>query len=63
MNLLMKQDQTYRQREQTCGCQGGWGREGLGFWDQQRQTIVHRIDTQQGPQKVAQHCKSGNKNN
>ena len=23
MNLLMKQKQTHRHREQTCGCQGG----------------------------------------
>ena len=35
MNLSMKQKQTHRHREQTCGCQGGgtWGREGLGVWD------------------------------
>ena len=28
MNLSMKQKQTYRHREQTCGCQGGggWGK-------------------------------------
>ena len=24
INLFMKQKQTYRHREQTCGCQGGW---------------------------------------
>ena len=30
----MKQKQTHRHREQTCGCQGegGWEREGLGVW-------------------------------
>ena len=32
MNLSMKQKQTHRHREQTCGCQGvGW-RDGLGVW-------------------------------
>ena len=37
MNMSVKQKQTHRYREQTCGCQGrggeGWGREGLGVWD------------------------------
>ena len=28
MNLSMKQKQTHRHREQTCGCQGGGGWEG-----------------------------------
>ena len=30
MNLSIKQQQTHRHREQTCGCQGGggWDREG-----------------------------------
>ena len=34
MNLSTKQKQTYRPREQTCGCQGGFGWEwnGLGVW-------------------------------
>ena len=27
MNISMKQKQTYRYREQTCGCQGGGGVE------------------------------------
>ena len=51
MNISMKQKQTQRHREQTCGCQGGgeWEREGLGVWDQQMQTIIHRIDKQQAP--------------
>ena len=33
MNLFTKQKQTYRHREQTCGCQDG-GREwdGQGVW-------------------------------
>ena len=36
MHLLTKQKQTHRHREQTLGCQGGggWGRDGLGGWDQ-----------------------------
>ena len=25
-NLSTKQKQTHRPRDQTCGCQGGWGR-------------------------------------
>ena len=31
-NMSMKQKQTHRQREETCGAQGvgEWGREGLG---------------------------------
>ena len=31
MNLSTKQKQTHSHREQTCVCQGGWGRE----WDGQ----------------------------
>ena len=51
MNLSTKQKQTHRHREQTCGCQGegGWGRNGLGVWDQQMQTSIYRMDKQQGP--------------
>ena len=30
INLPMKQKQTHRHREQTCGCQGG---RGVGGWD------------------------------
>ena len=34
MNLSTKQKLTHRHREQTCGCQGGGGRErdGLAVW-------------------------------
>ena len=49
MNLFTKQKQTHRHREQTCGCQGAGGREGLGERDQQMQTIICRMDKQQGP--------------
>ena len=49
MNLCTKQ--THRCREQTCGCQGGgrWGRDRLGVWELQMQTIIYRMDKQQGP--------------
>ena len=42
MNGSTKQKQTHRQREQTGGCQGegGSGREGLGRWDEQMETIA-----------------------
>ena len=48
MNLSMKQKQTHRHREQTGGCKGGVG-GGLGVWDYQMQTIIYRMDEQQGP--------------
>ena len=42
MNIFTKQKQTHGHIEQICGCQegGGWGKEGLGVWDQQMQTII-----------------------
>ena len=51
MNLFTKQKQTHRHREQTCGCQGGggWGRDALGVWGWQMQTITNRMNKQQGP--------------
>ena len=51
MNLSAKQKQTHRHKEQTCGCQGGreWERDGLGVWDWQMQTVIQRMDKQQGP--------------
>ena len=51
MNLSMKQKQTHRHKEQTCGCQGGaeMGKGWIGSWDQQMQTIVQRMNKQQGP--------------
>ena len=44
MNLPTKKKQTHR--EETCGCQGGWGREwdGQGAWDEQMQTIIYSLD-------------------
>ena len=51
MNVPTKQKQTYRHGEQTCGCQGGGGKdwEGLRVWNEQMQTIRHRMDKQRGP--------------
>ena len=41
INLSMKQKQTHRYREQTCGCQGEgeWWRNGVGVWGYQMQII------------------------
>ena len=41
MNLSVTE--TYRHREQTCGCQGGgsWGVEGLGVWGFTRGKLLH----------------------
>ena len=47
MNISMKQTQTHRNKEQTGG--KGWGKDGLGVWDQQMQTSTHRMDKHQGP--------------
>ena len=49
MNLSMEEKQRLRCREQTCDCQGPVGKDGLGVWDQQMQTIINRMDKQQGP--------------
>jgi len=35
--------------EQTCGYQWKGGREGLGVWDEQRQTVIYMMDKQQDP--------------
>ena len=50
-NELIYETERDRHREQTCGCQGGggWERDKLGVWDQQMQTIIYRMDKQQGP--------------
>ena len=37
------------QTKSRLGVPLGVGREGLGVWDQQMQTIVCRVDRQQGP--------------
>ena len=48
MNLSIKQEQSHKRREQTCGCQKGGGKEwdGLGFGGQQMQIIAFRMDKQ-----------------
>ena len=47
-NLLMKQ--AHRYTEDTHSCQRGRvGRDGLGVWNYQMQTIIYRMDKQQGP--------------
>ena len=50
MNLSMKQKQTHRHREQTCGCQWGggvWERMEWEFGGQQ--TSIYKMDKHQGP--------------
>ena len=51
MSMFMKQKQTNRYREQTCGCLGeidrGW--EGLGVWGWQMQTFTYKMRKQQNP--------------
>ena len=51
MKRSTKQKQTHGHREQTCACQGEEGREwdGLECQGQQMQTIIFRMDKQQGP--------------
>ena len=51
MNLSTKQKLTHRHREQTCGCQGGGGEGGMEweFGISRWQTIIYRMDKQQGP--------------
>ena len=51
MNLFIKQKQIYRYRKQTYGYQRGKaeGRDKLGVWDQEIQTIIYKINKQQGP--------------
>ena len=41
-------------REQTQGCQGEGvgGGDGLGVWDQQTQTVIYKMDKQQGTPAV-----------
>ena len=49
MNIPIKQKQSHRHREETCGCQvgGGWG-ERTGSLGLAMQTSTHRMDKQQG---------------
>ena len=54
INVSMKEKQTHRQREQTCGCQEGGREEGGTDWEFEvsRRPLLHliyRADKQQGP--------------
>ena len=49
MTQTTEQKQTHRHREQTCDCWGGGQGSGSGVWGWQMQTIICRMDTQQGP--------------
>ena len=50
MNLTMKQKQTHRHREQSCGCQGRKGvREGWMESLEVANSNGYRIDKLQGP--------------
>ena len=51
MNLLSKQKQTHRLKNQTDGYQRGKvrGRIKLGGWDEHIYTTIYKIDNQQGP--------------
>ena len=50
MNLFSKQKQTQTEnRLVVAKGYGAWGREGLGVCDSQVQTIISRMDEQQGP--------------
>ena len=55
MNKHFYITETDSQREQTCGCQVGRGREwdGPGVWGQQVQTITFGMDKQWDP--IVQH--------
>ena len=50
INLFMKQKQAHRHREQTCGTkkEERCGRDRLGVWNCQMQTVTYRKD-KQGP--------------
>ena len=47
-DLSAKQKQTHGHIEQSCGCQGGGGRErdGLKIWDYLMPTNIFRMDKQ-----------------
>ena len=50
MKQTTKQKQTLRYTKKIYGCQGeeGWGKDEVGFGDQQLKTIIYRMDKQQG---------------
>ena len=50
MKQTTKQKQALRYTKKIYGCQGeeGWGKDEVGFGDQQLKTIIYRMDKQQG---------------
>ena len=54
MNLSTKEKQTHRHGGRAYGCPGGegWGKEVLGVWDQQMQTIVLVLVVKNPPAKA-----------
>ena len=49
--------QTHRHRGQTLASKvRGWGKDGLGAWDSQEQTIIHRVDRKGPPVYRTGNC-------
>ena len=49
MKQTTKQKQALRYTKKIYGCQGqGWGKDEVGFGDQQLKTVIYRMDKQQG---------------
>ena len=49
MNLSTKQAHRHTKQTHRCQGRGELGRDGLGVWDQQMQTLIYRMDGQQSP--------------
>ena len=49
MDLSVKQKETHRHRNRLVVSKVGWGRDGVGVWDEQMQTSIYRMDQLQGP--------------
>ena len=54
LSLATQKKETIRNQKcflqiSSCHEEVGWGREVLGVWDQQMQTIIYSMNTQQGP--------------
>ena len=67
MNFFQKQRQNHRHREQTYGYERGKRQDKSGAWNQQIQTIMYKIDKQQGPtvqhrELYSLHCNNLEKN-
>ena len=55
MNFSIKQTPDIENNLVVAKEEWRWGRVGFGIWDQQMQTIIYRMDKQQGP--TVQHRK------